>query len=149
MFSFLGLVLAAFAQLLNLTRTTVDLVTNLLSLVVSDDCIFPLFSADIAAVAVYGFFFAMQQLRRHAHVVDVCASCIDRMNKTAVPVYADMRLVAEVPGVSFFRLVGVRIAFLVLVFCGGRRRDNLESTIVPFLRINLRSMSITTTCVKS
>lgn len=90
-FPFPGLVLAAFAQLLDLTRTTVDLVTNLLSLFVANDCIFALLSADIAAVAVYGFFFAVQQLRCHAHIVDVCASCFDRMDKTTVPVYADNR----------------------------------------------------------
>ena len=123
MFSFPGLVLATLAQLLDLTRTTVDLVMNLLSLVVSDNCILSLFGDNVAGVTVYGFFLSVQQLRRHAHIVDVCACCLDRVNKTAVPVYAGMRLVAEVLCVAHFRLVGIRIALLVLVF-GGRRHRN-------------------------
>ena len=71
MFSFLGLVLAAFAQLFNLTRTTVDLIADFLSLFVANECVLPLFSADIAAVAVYGFFLSVQQLGGHTYIVDV------------------------------------------------------------------------------
>ena len=123
MFPFPGLVLAALAQLLDLTRTTVNLVTNLLSLAVSDNRIFPLFSANVAAVTVYGFFLSMQQLRGHAHVMDICRRCLYGMHKTAFSINTDVRLVAEVPGVALFRLVGVRIALFVLVF-GGRWRGN-------------------------
>ena len=47
MFPFPGLVLAALAQLLDLTRTTVDLVTNLLSLFVANDCMPVIFLREL------------------------------------------------------------------------------------------------------
>ena len=46
------------------------------------------------------------------------------MHQAAVPVYADMRLIAEVPRVALLGLVCVRITLLVLVLGGRGRRNN-------------------------
>ena len=77
-FPFLGLILAAFTEFSNLTRTTIDAVSYLLTSLVSYNRIFTLLGADIAAVAVYGFFLSMQQLTLAAVASTVCARPLSR-----------------------------------------------------------------------
>ena len=126
-FPFLGLILPAFAEFSNLTRTTIDFVSDLLTSFVSYNRIFTLLGADIAAVAVYGFFLSMQQLGRHGHVADVGSRSLDGMHNATVPVYADMHLIAKMPGIAFLRLACIGIALLFLVLHGGRHRDDPHS----------------------
>ena len=57
---FLGGVLSAFAQLLDLLRTTVDFILDFVTRLVPDDSIFSLTGSQIAAVAVDSLFFSGQ-----------------------------------------------------------------------------------------
>ena len=46
------------------------------------------------------------------------------MNKPGFPVYAYVRLIAEVPRIAFLRLVRIRVAFLLSVLRGGWGGDD-------------------------
>lgn len=59
--------------------------------------------------------------------------------------YPDMRLIAEVPGIAFFHLMGIRISLLFLI--PGRRRGGNDGGIYnrSLFQNQPRSMSAATT----
>lgn len=62
MFSVFGKILPAFAELLDLRWSTIDLVLVFLAVLVAHNSVFTLISPKIAAVSVDSLFFACQQL---------------------------------------------------------------------------------------
>lgn len=119
MFRFLCCILPAFAQLLHLRRTTIDLVLDFPACFISDYGIFTLACAEITAVTIDCFFLSRQQFRYFRNVVDIGRCGFHCVNHSAVLVHADMCLVPKVPGVTLLDLMGIRILFLLLIL--GRR----------------------------
>jgi len=56
------------------------------------------------------------------------------MNKPGFPVYADVRLIAEVPHVAFLRLVRIWVPFLLSVLRGGWGGDDCRVNNGTFLQ---------------
>ena len=56
--------------------------------------------------------------------MDIGWRCLHGMNQSAVLVNADMGLIAEVPGVALFHLMGIRIPLFLLVFRRRRGGNN-------------------------
>ena len=123
MFCFLCGILTAFAQLFHLGWTAVDSVFDLATSLVADDRIAALFCSEVTAVAIYFIFISGQQLGCFCGIMDIRCCCLHGMNQSAVPVNADMCLIAEVLGIAFLHLMCIRVPLLFLVL-GGRRGGN-------------------------
>ena len=121
-FCFLCGILTAFAQLFHLGWTAVDSVFDLAISLVADDRS-PLFCSEVTAVAIYFIFISGQQLGCFCGVMDISCCCLRGMNQSAVPINADMCLIAEVPGIAFLHLMCIRVPLLFLIL-GGRRGGN-------------------------
>ena len=123
MFCLLCGILTAFAQLFHLGWTAVDSVFDLATSLVADDRIAALFCSEVTAVAIYFIFISGQQLGCFCGVMDISCCCLHGMNQSAVPVNADMCLIAEVPGIAFLHLMCIRVPLLFFIL-GGRRDGN-------------------------
>ena len=82
-----------------------------------------LFCSEVTAVAIYFIFISGQQLGCFCGVMDISCCCLRGMNQSAVPINADMCLIAEVPGIAFLHLMCIRVPLLFLIL-GGRRGGN-------------------------
>ena len=71
------------------------------------------------------------------------------MNKPGFPVYAYVRLIAEVPRVAFLRLVRIRIPFLLSVLRGGWGGDDGRVNNGTLLRIKPCTERRPTTCANN
>ena len=120
-FTLFGFVLTTFAELTNLAWTTIDSILDLLTSFVSCDGIRALFSPDIATITIYRFFLSVQELRSYRYVMNIGGRGFYGMHNAAVPVYANMCLIPEMPGIAFLGLAGIGIALLFLVLRGGWR----------------------------
>ena len=69
--------------------TTVDLITDFLSLLVAYRGAFPFFGATVTTVAVHHFFFAGQKLWHHGHIVYIREPLI----KYSIAVYKNENIV--------------------------------------------------------
>ncbi len=89
-----------------LGRSAVDFILDFLAMPVFRDGVFPLFGADAAAVAVYGFFFAGQKFRRDGHVMNIRRRDNQIVYGPRVLVHPDMCLVAKMPVRTLFHRMG-------------------------------------------
>ena len=120
MLPLLSLVLTAFAELAHLAGATVDLIPNLLAGFVSYFGIFSLLCAKVSAVSVERLFLSVHEFGGHSHIGYIGRRGLDCVNNTTVSVHANMCLVSKIPGVAFFRLMGVWIPLLFRVLRGRR-----------------------------
>ena len=86
--------------------------------------ILTLFCPKIAAVSIDNGFLACQQFRGHGDIVLIGSSHFYRVDNTAVLVHTNMSLVAEMPCVSLFHLMCIRVTLLLFIFCGTRGRND-------------------------
>ena len=83
------------------------------------------FVADLPAALIpqHGLFLAGKKLRRHGNIVDISGSDFQCVYQSGIPVHANMRLIAKVPGVPLLRGMGLRVSFLLPVFGAGGCED--------------------------
>ena len=117
-------ILSAFAEFLDLRWPTIELVPDLFALFVAHNVISTLICPEVAAVSIDGLFFACQQLWSHDHIVGIGRSDNHRVSKTAILIHADVGLIAKVLRVALLCLMDIRVTLFLLVFGGGRRRNN-------------------------
>ena len=91
-------------------------VLDLLSGLVFCDRVFAFLRTKISTISVFCVFLSMQKLGSYRHIMDIGSGSFNGMHKAAVPVYADVRLIAKMPCIAFFRLMCVGIATLVYLF---------------------------------
>ena len=77
--------------------------------------------------------------------MDIGWRCLHGMNQSAVLVNADMGLIAEVPGVALFHLMGIRIPLFLLVFRRRRGGNNGGVYYRSLFRMRPRAISAATT----
>ena len=104
-----------YLQFFHLGWTAVDSVFDLATSLVADDRIAAIFCSEVAAVAIYFIFISGQQPGCFCGIMDISCCCLHGMNQSAVPVNADMCLIAEVPGIAFLHLMCIRVPLLFLV----------------------------------
>lgn len=134
-----------FCSAFHLGWTAVDSVFDLATSLVADDRIAALFCSEVTAVAIYFIFISGQQLGCFCGVMDICCCCLHGMNQSAVPVNADMCLIAEVPGIAFLHLMCIRVPLLFLILGGRRGGNNGGIHDRSLFRMRPRSISAATT----
>ena len=84
----------------------------------------PLLNAKVTGIAEDSLFFTVQQLVGGYDVMNVGSGGINAMNQAQSVVDTNMHLHAEVPFVTLFSLVHLRVAFASLVLCRAGSRDS-------------------------
>lgn len=123
-FFFLSCVVAAFAELLNLGRSSVDLVLNLFAVFVAYYSILAIRCAKITAVTIHCFLFTGEQLRCLCDIVYIRPCYFERMYQPGIFINTNVRFIAKMLRISLFNLMGIRIPLLLHVFCRRRSLDN-------------------------
>ena len=121
MFSALDLRLGAGGTFFACAGPAIEFVTVRLSCSVLFLCFRPLVGARITAVSVDYFFFAGQHIGGDDNIMYVGSSHLYRMDQTALAVRTNVGLVAEMPCVSLFCRVSLRLPLLVPILGGGGR----------------------------
>jgi len=89
-----------------------------------------IFSLEVclATVSIDSTFLTGQQLGGHGNIMLVRSGHLQRVDNTAVLIYANVRLVAEMPSVTLLRLMSIRITllFLILGRTGGRNDGGIH-----------------------
>ena len=109
--------------LMNHARSFVDLVPYFLTVRVGRDGFFSFLRAQVPAVTVNFVFRPVQQLTRLRYIAHVPGCDFYMMDQPRVTVCPNMRLVAEVPVLTFLALVRFRITLLFLILRRWRCRD--------------------------
>ena len=121
LFTTFDLSAATGAVVLVLRRSAVNFILYLPAIFVQENRVLPFFRADISAVAVDAFLFAMKKPGGHAYITYIRGGRLCCVNQSAVFVHANMRLVAKMPCVPLFARMSLRIALFFPVF--RRRRE--------------------------
>lgn len=145
MFGFSGFPLTAFAELIQRGGTAHHLIFDLFPLLVSFLGFGPFFSAGIAAVSIDFILIPMNQFIRHGNIGDIGGCWLHGMHNAGIHVHANMGFIPEIPGIALLGLMRFRVTFLFSFFVDEGAGMIVESTIVPFRRINPSDSSIRTT----
>ena len=122
-FTALDLRLGTSGIVLGLRRAAVDFMPDFLAAFVPNQGLLPLFGAKVTTAAVNRIFLTMQQLRRHRYIMDIRAGDFQGMYQPGILVRANVRFIPEVPGVSLFRCMGLRVTLPFRVLRTRRRRN--------------------------
>jgi hypothetical protein len=90
----------------------------------------------------------VQKFACHCDIMLIGRRGFHSMDQSCFFINTDMRFVAKVPFIPLFSGMRLRITFFSLFFVDDSDSINVESTIVPFFRINFLSTWISTTSVK-
>ncbi len=133
----------------NLRGATIDLIANPFSVCILFYSVLTLFCPKIAAISIDNGFLACQQFRGHGDIVLIGSSHFYSVDNTAVLVHTNMSLIAEMPCVSLFHLMCIRVTLLLFIFCGTRGRNDCGIYDRSFFKIIPRSISSDTTCANN
>lgn len=142
--SALDLCSGSIGVVLALRWTTIDFVTNSLSGLITGNDLGVFLCSEIAAVSVYNLLLLRSEvLPSYRHRANF--QCVHNASFVATPTWA---LYPKCHVLPFLAECASGSRFLSLFLVEDGASMKVESTIVPFLRIKLRSVSKATTCAK-